>query len=298
MQFQGEGKLPNRTILIGSLTRHFEYWEVNKLKARPAGAGSFMTRLEGGRFTGNSDVPGPGIYTVKMELLDDNQNEEVRKLVRNLSPKHWSFTFHAFGDDLINQLDAKLGVLEELATEALAILKEFQEGSVQESAWKTLEPQLEPRIKKLRTKAELSELRAYFPAALAEIQSTIEVVHQNLRYIVFKDGKFAGAKDYHAGDNMVRTHQNDPYAHENFRRYIDEAPGVAGREICLWVLKDFRRSGNQLRPETAAVVKTLAKKPGVAEFAERLQALTVDQLEGLEKAVRDAKIEAAPKKDK
>lgn len=295
LQLAGESRMPNGTVLMVSLARHFEYWEINKLKTRVADAGGFNARIENGRFSRAAEVPSPGVYTVKVDLLDDNQNEAVGKLTKNIQPKKWSQTFHAYGDDSLGQLQAKLGVLEELAGEALAILKEFQEGTVKEDAWKTLEKELEPRIKKLRTKAEVHDLRIPFPAALQEVHSTIEVVHQNLRYIVFKDGKFAGAKDYHAGDNQVKTHAGDPYAHENFQRYIQQAPAIAGREICLWILNDVRRA-QSLRPEAAELVKALSKKAGVAEFAERLAAVTPDQVEALEKDVRAAKLEGAPEK--
>jgi len=296
LQFQGEGRLPNLAVVEVSIAQHFEYWETNKLKVRIADAGGFMARFENGRFAGQKPVPAPGIYGAKVDLFDENQNEAVGKLTKNLNPKKWSFLFSAFGDDLMGQLEAKLGVIDELAGEALAILKEFQEGSVKEDAWKSLEPQLEPRIKKLRAKAEVHEVRDYYRASMTEIHSTIEVVHQNLRYIVFKDGKFAGAKDYHAGDNQVKTHQGDPYAHENFLRYIQQAPAIAGRELCLWIIKDFRRSGNALRVETAELIKRVSKRAGVAEFAERLAALTPEQADALEKDVRNAKLEGAPEK--
>ena len=298
LQLTGEGKLPNLAVVEISILQHVEYWKTNKLESRMADTGGFITRMENGKFSGTKPISGPGVIAVRVDLLDENQNEAVGKLTKNLSPKKWMFTFSAFGDDFMGQLETKLDLVDELAAEALAILKEFQEGTVKEDAWKTLQPQLEPRIKKLNTRADQLDVRDHFRAAMTEIISTISGVQMNLRYIVFKDGKFAGAKDYHAGDNQVKTHRNDAYAHENFNRYIEEAPAIAGRELCLWVVKDFRRMQNALRPETAELIKRVSKRAGVAEFAERLAALSPETVEALEKDVREAKIVPPPEKKK
>jgi hypothetical protein len=231
-------------------------------------------------------------------LLDDNQNEANRKAVKNLNPKKWDFQFFAFGDDAIAGLDTKFAELSELAEETKSALKEFYEATLKQDVWKGAKPTLEPKLKALRKKCQNSQLVQFYPAAVSEIYYTVQNLHQNLDYLQFTpEGKFAGAKDYHAGDSQVKTHRNDPYSHESFRRYVEEAPLIAGRELCLWVIKDFQRAQNTLRPEVAELVKRMATYPGIAEFAERLQALTAESVKDLEKDVRESKFGPAPDKD-
>ena len=90
-------------------------------------------------------------------------------------------------------------------------------------------------------------------------------------------GPSATGFSYHADRQKLKTSRGDPWTFDTLRRYAEEAPAVGGREAALWIVKDLRRGG---RPD----VDALAKRAGVAPYAERLRAGT--ELDTLEEDVR------------
>jgi hypothetical protein len=293
LQLAGQAELPNGAVLKLAVIRHYESWDMNKLRTMKADSGAQVVRVESRKFAGQRPVGGAGIYAVRVDLIDEFQNDLLIKQVKGLTPKEWNFTFQAFGEDMVGQLEPKLKELEELGTETLGVLKDFLNATKDGPTWKGAETDLEPRLKKLRKQLGESTLTALYPAGLSQLHDTIQKIHQNLPYLVFAEGKFAGAKDYHAGDSQVKTHREEPFTHDNFRRYVEEAPLIAGREACLWVLGEVRRSGS-LKPDVAEAIKGLSKKGGVAEFYERLSAVKLEEVDALEKAVRTAPLGAPP----
>lgn len=277
LSVQGESRLPERTILMTSLVYRLERWEAGRLRTVPADGGAFSARVAQGKFSGVCEIPAPGVYGCTVQRSDLAQ--EVSTAV-----------FHAFDDALMLELEPALRAVQDLADRARELLKDFEAATATSETWKAAATGMQSRLENLKRDVAASAVRTPYPAAWAEIHSTIEVAHQNLVYIVFKGDAFDGARDYHAGNNRVKTHQGDFYGHEAFRRYIDEAPAVAGRELGLWVLKDFRRAGNSLRTETAELLTRVSEKPGLAEFAERLAKLPAESAEALERDLRETKL--------
>ena len=143
---------------------------------------------------------------------------------------------------------------------------------------------------KLHAKLKNHELNAFFPAAISNLSNTIiNFVGSAPYYLYGADGKFSGAKDYHMDDKKVKTFQGEEFDWPTFKRYIENTPALGGREFCLWVVKDIRRTAGQIRPVLQEVIKSRKADPGVDLFQERLMKATIAELDPLEVQIRGTK---------
>ena len=90
----------------------------------------------------------------------------------------------------------------------------------------------------------------------------------NARSFVWKAGKFSGVAAYHNKNEPEMNFRQEDFTFSNFRRYVDEAIDISGREFALWIVKDLRRAGR--RTIHGEAVRRHAQRPGVAEYAARL----------------------------
>ena len=73
---------------------------------------------------------------------------------------------------------------------------------------------------------------------------------------------------------------------EMLKRYVDSASRVSGREFCLWVIKDRRRTGGTLSPEIAKALDSHKGDPGVSRWADLLEKATLADLVAVEEDIR------------
>ena len=151
---------------------------------------------------------------------------------------------------------------------------------------------------KLMNKLERAEGKMLFPASHAEILLTLQTMIGNAQRFDWSNGKFAGAKSYHSPTQPLPSHREEPFNFENSKRYLDEVPNIAGRELGLWIVKDLRRTEGVLRPDITETLKTYQKQPGLDTIWERLSRAQVADLAAFEEELRGKRVEKKPEQPK
>jgi len=291
LTLNGSCALPNGVILRLDLVRVSETLSGSELQTMTLAVGGGTTEIEDKKFTYSCTLEGPGKYLPQISVPADLQEldhvAEVKK--RTQAKQSWQFEFLVWGDDLVPLLPPKLMEVNALVAEVRDLLKRLEAACQSEQSWQAQAKILTPEGNKLSNKVSNSELKAYFPAAMNNLYYTIRSVVGNAPYYTFKDGKFAGAKDYHAADKKVSTFRNEEFTWENLKRYVEETVPCAGREFSLWIVKDLRRTAGQMRPEIQQAVKSQKSAPGVDIYADRLDKATISDLDGLEADIRGTK---------
>jgi hypothetical protein len=293
----GSCPLPDGVILKVNLSRIIESLAGGELQQSFQGAGSGTVEMESKKFVYDAPIDGPAKFmatiTLPVDLQEKQHAAEVKK--RTANKLTWQFEFLVWGDDLITQIGPKLTELQSLIAECRDLLKKFEAACVSEQAWLSQAKELVAEANKLRNKLEGHELRGYYPAAVTNMHYTVRNIITNAPYYTFSDGKFSGAKDYHADSKKVSTYRNEDFTWDNLKRYVEESGPCAGREFSLWIVKDLRRTAGQMRPEIQEAVKQQQKAAGVDLYAERLQKATISDLDPLEAEIRGKKGDAPPK---
>src|SRR6185503_5919456 len=142
------------------------------------------------------------------------------------------------------------------------MVKKFERATMSKEGWGGESKGLAVEGGKLQNRLQNHELMAYYPAAVNNLFFTVRNVVNNAPYFTFgADGKFSGASDYHADNKKVATFRNEDYNWENLKRYVEETALIGGREFCLWIVKDLRRTGGQMRPEITEAIKSQKAHP-------------------------------------
>ena len=302
LRFDGAVPLPDMAILFISVARGYETWVNGRLMASSAGAGGVMAQVKERKFSLENPIDGPGLFQVRVDLREELQNPKIIEFLKKtpVQPRTWNFMFSAWNEDLVQALVSGLQDLDQLAADALEMVKRYEKACEKEELWKAQAKELTAENAKLLKRCDAGDaLRVLFPAALSQIHYTVRNLQGNSPYFTFEAGKFVGATSYHADNQKLKTFREEDFTYENFKRYVTEAVSVAGREFSLWIVKDFRRAGNQLHPDAVEAVNQMKAHAGVAEFVEVLKALkTEDQLKQVEVEIRAAKlVPGAEKKD-
>jgi hypothetical protein len=288
LKFEASTPFPDHTVLKVNLKRSYEDFSYNRVVAMQSDAGGGAVEVKGKKFVFEPPVEGPGAYALQVMYLDEFQRQTVKDMLKGkVDKKLWKFEFLAWTDDLIPQLGPKLEDIAALSRESLDMLKRFDDAVQSEQTWRAMQKDLVALNAKLQRKLETSDAKAFFPASLNQIFYTIRSVQGTSPYFHFENGKFAGGKSYHADNQEIKSHRNEPFTFMNLRKYCDEAVPLAGRELGLWLVKDMKRAG-MIRPEVQDALKKYATHPGLAPFVERLTAATPADLETLEKDLRGA----------
>ena len=292
LRFEGGIPVPDMTVLFVSVSRSQESWGNDRLEPSFTTASGSMAQVIDRKFTLESPIDGSGLFSVRVDLRDELQNPQIVDSLKKtpVDPKTWMFAFSAWSDDLPTNLASALQELDLLAQDAGAMVRKYETACKTEQTWQVAAKELTAENAKLLKRCESTGLRAYYPAALNQIHYTVRNLQGNSPYFSFVDGKFSGATSYHADNQKVKTFRNEDFTYENFKRYIAESTSVAGREFALWIVKDFRRAGNQSTADAAAAVAQVKDHPGVVEFVERLKPVKLDDIETLEKDIRAAKL--------
>lgn len=273
----------------------------NKIQAVYDLGGGGLATIDNKKFQFDMSIPAPAKYLLEVIYIDDIQQAEIADtLKKKLPQKSWGFEFLGWGDDLVAELGPRLKDVVQLSEEALANVKEWEAVGLEEGAFKAAQAELFKKSTKLLQKMRNSPAKMFYPAAIEQLDSHINNLSGNHKNFTFEKGKFTGARSYHADNQEVKTLRGETFNFENFKRYVQEGPAIAGREYLLWTIKDMRRtSAAAPRPEFLAVIKENAKEnAGIGPFAERMEKATPADLDALELLIRggpERKPEEAPK---
>jgi hypothetical protein len=293
----GTCPLPDGVILKVNLSRIIESLAGGELQQTYQGAGGGAAEIESKKFSYSAGIDGPAKFLATIALPVDMQEKqhaaEVKK--RTATKQAWQFEFLVWNDELVGTIGPKLTELQSLISECRELLKKFEAACGSEQSWEAQKKDLVAEANKLRNKLEGHELKAYYPAAVNNMYYTVRNIITNAPYYTFNDGKFSGAKDYHADSKKVSTYRNEDFNWGNLKRYVEESMPCAGREFALWIIKDLRRTAGQMRPEILEALKQQKAAPGVDSFVDRLMKATISDLDPLEAEIRGKKAGEAPK---
>jgi hypothetical protein len=295
----GTCPLPDGVVLKVNLNRVAEAASGLEIQPFYVGAGNGTAEIEGKKFIYDSTIDGPGKFNVQVSLVEDLQEKHLAAEVKKRAggKRNFQFEFLVWGDDLIPQIAPKLNELTALVNETRELVKKFETASASEVGWAQQQKPLTAEGTKFQAKLEHHELKSYYPAAVNTLYYTIRNVVNNAPYYTFGGGKFTGARDYHAAGEKVKTFRNEDFNWENLKRYVDEAQSIGGREFCLWILKDLRRTAGQMRNEITEAIKSQKTAAGVDGWQERLLKATITDIDPLEAEIRGSnnKKDTAPK---
>ena len=287
--FSGTCPLPTGVIVRINLLRIADMLTGGQIQPNVLPAGGGNMDIEDKKFSYTTSVPGPGKFMAQLsfpaELQEKDHAAEVLK--KTAKKATWQFEFLIWGDDLVPLLPSKLLELNGLVAEARDLIKRNEQACQSEQTWLASSKALVLEGNKMRAKLTDHELHGYFPAAMGNLFQTIRGMVGNAPYYTFgPDGKFSGAKDYHADSKKVSTFRNEEFSWENIKRYVEDSLPCAGREFSLWIVKDLRRTAGQMRPEIQDAIKSQKAAPGVDLYAERLTKATISDLDLLEADIR------------
>jgi hypothetical protein len=293
----GTCPLSDGIILKVNLSRVTETVSGAAIQPTFTGAGNGTCDIEGKKFLYDAPIDGPGKYNVQISLVEDLQEKHLAAEVKKKAgtKRNWQFEFLVWGDELITQISPKLNDMHTLVTETRDLIKRFERAAASKEGWAAESKPLVAEGTKFQAKLEHHELKAFYPGAMNELFYTVRNVVNNAPYYTYgADGKFSGAKDYHADNEKVKTYRGEEFNWENLKRYVESALPVAGREFSLWVVKDIRRTGAS-RPEIVDAVKAQKAAPGVDFYQERLQKAGISDVDALEADIRGLKPDGSPK---
>lgn len=288
----GTCSLPDGAYLKVNLARVSEQVLGPEISQVFVGAGNGTSEISNKKFIYDTTIDGPGKYNVTITIIDDLQIRElvaeVKKRVGN--KRNYQFEFLVWGDDLIGTISSKFNELAGLVNETREMIKKFEQSAANKAQWDAQMKVLQNEGIRFQAKLEHHELKAYFPAAVNNMYYTIRNVVNNAPYYTYgADGKFSGAKDYHADGEKVKTFRGEEFNWENLKRYIEDTPAIGGREFCLWIIKDLRRTAGQMRPDIQEALKAHKTAAGVEFWQERLGKATFSDLDPLEAEIRGPK---------
>ncbi len=295
LRLDGQVPLPEDAILKLNILKQFEVWAGQRIETTTMTTGGGFAEVKGKKFLFEPGIDSPALYQVDVIYAEGNQTVKVAQSLKGkLSSKIWNFKFPGWGDELAKELMPKLLELESLRTDSLELVRKYEKSCVSQQAWNAEAKQINKENATLQAKLERSDARNLYPAAYSQIFFTIRSLQGTSPYFHWENGKFGGGKSYHADNQDIKTHRDEKYDYTNLKRYVEESDVVAGREFCLWVVKDLRRAAGKLSFDLAEALKTHALRPGIAPWAERLQKAVPEDLDPMEKEIRTAVFERPP----
>ena len=290
--FNGSCPLPSGVVVRLQLHRIIETLSAGSLEATTLSAGGGNTDIEDKKFTFNTVLEAPGKYlaliSIPIDLQEKDHAQEVQKKTANR--QQWQFEFLVWTDDLVPLVSSKLLELNAIVSETRDLLKRCEAACGSEASWLAASKALVAEGTKLNTRVLNSDLRSYYPAAMNNLIFTLRNVLGSAPYYTFgADGKFSGAKDYHADNKKVSTFRNEEFSWDNLKRYVEETLPCAGREFSLWIVKDLRRTAGTMRNDIQEAIKAQKAAPGVDLYADRLAKATISELDAIEADIRGKK---------
>ena len=287
LKLSGRAELPEFTVLSIAVYRMVDLYAGGKLMKGPGISSSGLSRVERKKFKMSLPVTTSGVFGVDVRILDDLQRPKVLEKIRKTTKRRrWTVQFDAWDDDLVKKFGPSLQRIDNLAAEALSMVEKFEKATATEAGWHSQAKKLERDGNKLMKKLEKDDVKLVMPAAFGQIFSTMRNIVATSRFFAWKEGKFAGGKSYHAKNEKIETHREEPFTYPNLKRYLIEASSVAGREFSLWAVREIKRAGGKRSYHLNDAIKAYKGHPGVAEYSDQLLEAPLDEILVLEKVIR------------
>ena len=272
----GEARLKEGTLLKVAIAKIGDNYawgsgEIKKSSPTPFPRYVPVTRKKFKLEFPGTKVWGPGLYKVTIETVRDGGKTKITKDVAC-----WPESFTRKFDDTLKEFD-------ELADETIRSIQAVnQAASLGPQAFKAAAAV----VKKMSThlkKINKSQGSKVFQIAIGLVTGPlVNVIAQAEKFKWDARGKFVGPNDYYGpGESSYGGEFSFPNEIDNVRKAYE----IAGREFSLWVIRDFRRKG-ALTPSMVNAVRKHAEHVGVIEYAARLENLTLENVDAVEKAVR------------
>jgi len=263
-ELQGRtSKLPDGLVLRIRMQWLAESFDGRRLVPRGDYASQGTRILERGALEMAWEDVWAGSLQIDVSTPDDLQDREVlSRLKMKESDRTWSFTFQIGDERLLPRVDAQLAELADLIREAQALVDRARKESALEEHFRANAKSLADETNRLLERLKRFSFVGLYPAGTSLVLVSLHNLRGALPNVAFKEGKFAGAPDYH---QMTPGNKVVPFSFDGLREGLDLASLVAGREFDLWILRDLARGGP--RPEINDAVKRHAQRPGVIEFA-------------------------------
>lgn len=286
LRLEGTAQMNDDVMMMFNLHRMEEMYAGGRLDIQYLNTGMARAKIDSKKFVADQNVDAFGAYLINAVFVEEYQKPAILEATKGkYTGKQWSFKVAGWSDDHLKELPEKLLDMDVLSNEALELLKKFEKASASQQTWLAEEKSLTLELAKYLVRIQRSDSRIFFSATNNQIFFTMRNVQGTSPYFVWKDGQFAGGKSYHSEGEEIKTFRNEGFTYDNLKKYVSEGPTLAGREFCLWLIKDIRRLGT-LKPSLAEGLKQHAEHPGVAPYAERLKTALPADCDELEKAIR------------
>jgi len=270
-RFRGRCALPDAVIFQVRVRRAVENFVRGRLEEDVADVYSYNVDLREGSFDVEWSLSSPAQLTVDVTAPDSAQDMKLLEALKRLpeASRVWEFEYRAWDDSVLTKLDPQLEELASLARDARALVARVEQSCVDQDRFKRSEKELTIAARLLELRAGAFADASLVPAGAREIARTAGDLAGSLRIFAWKDGQFDGPVSYYTNGKRGRLHGGQEFSFDALRRALDEALVVGGREVDLWILEDRARAG--LRPLLLEAVDRSARRPGVADFVERLK---------------------------
>jgi len=270
-RFQGRCPLPDTVSIQVRVYSKEQRFDKGRLEGGRRDVDSFSCVQQAGAFQSEWGMSKPGFLILLVSISESMQDMSVVDAVKRIpgNGRSWEFEYAAWDDALLALLDPQLAELADLAREARDLVSRVEAAAATPELFKASQQALIADARRLEARANGFAGTGLFPAGALQVARTTGDLAGSMAIFAWKDGKFEGPVSYYTEGRRGKTFRGDLFDFDALRRYLDEAVVCAGREFDLWIVDDFHRAG--LRPALIEAVTRSARRPGVAEFAERLK---------------------------
>jgi hypothetical protein len=249
--------------------RLVEHWNLGRLEPGWTEPRELRTRVvQRKKFRATLSSSDPGLYRVNADLKDMMQDRSGFMFLRDdyHGPRHWDFTFDVLGNDILLQAGSALDAFDRIADAARVLVRRY-EAAATAATWNLVQNELSTEARKI----DVTVLRRLFPASAGDLSQAIDALQHPPAYRIDEEGRLG-----------LR------YPHwVELRKSIAGAVDIAGREYCLWVLKETRRRG--MSEDIKEAFRRHAKHPGVIAYAHMLENIETTDTAILERDIRGDK---------
>lgn len=235
--------------------------------------------VKDGGFVYEGPAAGPGVYNI----LAFRQG--VAATSAGGGGGRWQQTLHLWDEKDIERLAGGLATVEGLVKDCRVLLKQFEKVLPKETSWNAAAKQLSKSLKDQLDQLKKAD-KSLYSGALNELLGHMDTLNGTMQVFKFVNGEFKSAEDYYGEKEDNRSSK---FAIANLIRYMDEVEVVAGREFCLWMIKEFRRSADVKLIDAEVEKQAKAKQPHILPYADRLKKLKdlkPEEIAYLEKQLR------------
>jgi hypothetical protein len=284
LKLQGTVALPDGApvkIILSATEEQVYYSERIRIKLARTSmpVGTVRVPVKDGKFVYEGPAAGPGIYDIVA------LRQGVAATAEGGRGGQWRQTLYLWDEKDIERLAEGLVTVEGYVKDCRALLKQFEKAIPKETSWNAAAKQLARNLKDQLDQLKKAD-RSLYSGALNELAGHMDTLNGTMQSFKFVNGEFKSAEDYYGEKEDNRASK---FSIQNLVKYMDEVEVVAGREFCLWMIKEFRRSADTKLINAELEKQTRAKHPRITPYADRLKKLknmTPEDIAYLEKQLR------------